>query len=327
MRRAQRLAVFVVDAEERHVERVARIGEVVRVAAEVAQLQLGRHHQPHVAVAFEDVGRVFGAVVERDHLDDVAGLLPAFFFQQPLLDLLNGLLAGHGPFGVRLGPFQRGIDFIGHVADFDELVGVVVFGAALFFERAGVEAVVEQVFAGSADGHDGFPTAVVVRHHQPVGRDERGRAARNAQRAQPGFPEPGRVGPEAVGLGEVVDGRIVERPHLAVVEAPGPHRVERGDHPRRKRRLGHGGRWRRRCRSGRRFRGRGGLAGGTSDEQCQTQRQQHAQGRFHGIPLPFKVRFKNSDFQAFPRTTHWNLSPFGNIFKPCMENVRKWRNW
>jgi hypothetical protein len=67
VRRAQRLPVLV-DAEERHVEVVARIGEVVRVAAVEGDLLLGHHHQAHVVVALEAVERVAPALVEAHHL-------------------------------------------------------------------------------------------------------------------------------------------------------------------------------------------------------------------------------------------------------------------
>src|SRR3989475_709251 len=67
--------------------------------------------------------------------------------------------------------------------------------------------------------------AVVVRQDEPVRGDERGRAVgREAERAEPGSRQPGRVRPEAVGLLEVVEWRGVEGPHLPRVEAPGAER-------------------------------------------------------------------------------------------------------
>src|SRR2546427_6922945 len=67
--------------------------------------------------------------------------------------------------------------------------------------------------------------AVVVRQDEPVRGDERGRAVgREAERAEPGARQPGRVGPEGVGLLEVVERRVVEGPHLPGIEAPGAHR-------------------------------------------------------------------------------------------------------
>ncbi len=62
----QRLAVGVVYPVEGHVEVVARVGEVVGIAAEEPDLQLRRHDHPQVGVAPEDVGRVPGSIPERD---------------------------------------------------------------------------------------------------------------------------------------------------------------------------------------------------------------------------------------------------------------------
>ena len=117
MVRAERLAVVVVDAQEREVERVARVGEVVGVAAEEAEGLLGRHHEADVGVAPERVGRVAPAVVERDELDDEARVLA------PEAGQHAGLGGRGGGVGVEAAVDQAE-HLVGHVLDGDELVHV-----------------------------------------------------------------------------------------------------------------------------------------------------------------------------------------------------------
>ena len=69
-----RFAVFV-DAEEADVQIVARILEIVRIAAEKGDLLLRREDQPHVGVVFVRVEVIQPALVERDHVAPQAGLV------------------------------------------------------------------------------------------------------------------------------------------------------------------------------------------------------------------------------------------------------------
>ena len=73
-----RLAVLV-HAEERHVEVVARIREVVGIAAEERDLLLGREDQPDVGVFLVAIQPVLAALVERHDVGPQAGLVEAFF--------------------------------------------------------------------------------------------------------------------------------------------------------------------------------------------------------------------------------------------------------
>jgi hypothetical protein len=61
----QRLAVLV-DAEKRHIDVIARVGEVIRVAAEEGCLLLGRKDEANICVCLVLVEPVLAAVVERD---------------------------------------------------------------------------------------------------------------------------------------------------------------------------------------------------------------------------------------------------------------------
>ena len=224
----QRVVVFI-DPQEAEVEGVARVGEVVRVSAEVSDGEFGRHHQAHIGVAPEDVGRVTPTVVERDHLDFDAGVLTPELLGDARRDLLFGCGAGLRA-GLRfVDALQGGVHFTGHVADGDEPVGLEVLDGALIGEGCRVEAIVQKALAVEGHGGDMLPRAVMVGQHKPVGGNEGGRAAGDAQRSQPGAAEPHGIRCDAVRLLQVVDGRILEGPHAPVVEATGSHRVEAGD--------------------------------------------------------------------------------------------------
>ena len=59
-----RLAVLI-DAEDRHVEVVAGIGEVVRIAAKEGHLLLGRKDEADIGVLLVAIEPVFATLVER----------------------------------------------------------------------------------------------------------------------------------------------------------------------------------------------------------------------------------------------------------------------
>ena len=69
---AHRNAVLV-GAEEREVEVVARIGEVVGIAAEERHLLLGREDEADVGVLLVAIEPVLRALVERDDVGAQAG--------------------------------------------------------------------------------------------------------------------------------------------------------------------------------------------------------------------------------------------------------------
>ncbi len=150
---------------------------------------------------------------------------------------------------------RRRVNLIGDLLDGDQLVEKQAGTAGLVLARAGVEAVGVVVLPFGRHVSDAAPGAVVIGHHQPVRRDERGRAAAAvAQRGEPHVLEPLGRGAEVVALAQVVERRVIERPHLAQPgRFDGLHAAEQG------RRLGF-----RRSRGGR-FgfrRGRGRHLGG-----------------------------------------------------------------
>ena len=211
----RRLAVLV-DAEERHVHVVPRIREVVGVAAEAGRVGLRHEHQAGLGPAVEPVQLVLAAVVHGDHFAVRArrALLAA------VLEVTRRRNRGSRPRRTAVAPRRHRAVHAGRdVADLDQLVHAEVRADALVGAGRRVEAVGEEVLAGLRHGVGAAAGAVMVRHDQPVGRHERGRAARNADRRQAGVVEPALRRVEVVTLGPVVEGRRVERPHLAGLEA------------------------------------------------------------------------------------------------------------
>jgi hypothetical protein len=66
--------VVLVDAEERDVEVVARIREVVVIAAKKSDLLFGREDNAEVGILLEPIQPVLPAVVERDDVAPEPGL-------------------------------------------------------------------------------------------------------------------------------------------------------------------------------------------------------------------------------------------------------------
>ncbi len=137
--RLDRFAVLV-DAEEADVEVVARIFEVVGIAAEIGDLLLRREDQPHVGVSLVAVELVQPAAVERDDVAAESGLLERLLF-----DVDHGgppQLFGLGRVGGRL---DRGVDPLGDVLDAHQHVELRVGALQFLVAGAGVEAGVQQV--------------------------------------------------------------------------------------------------------------------------------------------------------------------------------------
>ena len=105
VRALDRLAIFV-NAKKGHVEVVARIGEIIRVAAEERGLALRREDQPHIGVFLVAVKPVFAAMIERNDV----GAQPGFLLTLPL-DLRDVGLAGIQSFLIA----HARLDGAGHV--------------------------------------------------------------------------------------------------------------------------------------------------------------------------------------------------------------------
>src|ERR1039458_7134597 len=75
----QRLAV-VVNAEERHVQVVARISEVIRISAVESGLLFRRKDQAHIGVSLVLVKPVLATLIEREYVGAKSGLVLAILF-------------------------------------------------------------------------------------------------------------------------------------------------------------------------------------------------------------------------------------------------------
>ena len=127
------LAVLI-HAEQREIQIVAGIGEVVGIAAEERDLLLRREDDPHIRVFLVAIQPVFPALIQRDHVGAEAGLLQAF-----ALDGGDRVLA-LGEFLLRVARSLEGIlHASGHVLHGDQDVHFQVGRLHFFFRCARVE--------------------------------------------------------------------------------------------------------------------------------------------------------------------------------------------
>ena len=120
------LAVLV-GAEEADVEVVAGILEVVGIAAEEGDVELGREDEPDVGVLLVRVEVVLPALIERDHVAAQAGLVVRFLLDRapspPRRATRRGVVV-HARLDRRVHP-------VGHVLDRDQHVQLEVGGLHL----------------------------------------------------------------------------------------------------------------------------------------------------------------------------------------------------
>ncbi len=210
-----RLAVFV-GPKEADIQIVARVFEIVGVAAEKRDLLFRREDEPHVGVFLITVQVISAAVIERNHVAAQPGGVERFF-----LDRVH-----HGPprvFG-RLGSqagLDRGCHSIGHVPDADQDVQFQVEAFDFLGPGLGLKALLQVIVLGAGKLLQRVGAHVVVGHHQPLGRDERpGAAAVEADRSLLQVVEPGVGRVEVIGLTEQVARRLIEQPHAFVAPRP-----------------------------------------------------------------------------------------------------------
>ena len=169
VRRLGRLAVLV-GAEERDVEIVAGILEVIGIAAEERDGKFRRKHQPDVVILFVFVEVVHRARVQRHHVaaNVAAG---ALLLQRSHRFALR--LAGIGGRHARLRRAVHLRGHIGNVLEHHELhartLGFVSLGR-------GIEAIFHVVLAAGRQIVDTLLRNVMIGKDESVGRDERRRA-------------------------------------------------------------------------------------------------------------------------------------------------------
>src|ERR1044071_218242 len=216
------LAVLV-RAEEADVEVVARILEVVGVAAEERDRHLGREDEADVGVALVAIEVVLAALVERDDVAAQAALL-----RRLLLNRIHDRAAG----ALRIGCGHVGLDgcfpALGDVLDALQDVELEVDALHFFFRRLGVVAGGDVVVLRGGDFLQAVEPDMVVRQDQAVrGYERAGAAIVEADRRLLQMIEPRLRRLEAVALLEQLPRRMVEEPHPLVGEER--HREEESD--------------------------------------------------------------------------------------------------
>ena len=157
-------------------------------------------------------------IYEKDSISDQTK-----FENSKLTDIESSRRSGVGLTLIKNGCL--GYAYTRNLIDRDQLVGVEALDRPLILDGRGVEAVVQKILSGAARSADGAPHTVVVGRDETVGRHERSRASGYAQHRQTGPLEPRVIGVEAISVREVLVRRILERPHLPIVEPSGALRV------------------------------------------------------------------------------------------------------
>src|SRR6185295_12819864 len=208
---------ILVRAQHRHVEAPARELEVVRVAAELRDAVLGREHEAHVVVALVLVQPVLPALVEVHRIAlQRAGLLVLLArLLARLLELGERLLARVvGALVVEA--FRRRVHLRRDVLVRDEHIGDLLLAANLLLAALGEKAIVAQALVLGRMLIETAPRAMEIREDQPVRRNERGGAVRQADRREPYLVEPRGREVYAVALLHERGRRVVKRPHAFI---------------------------------------------------------------------------------------------------------------
>ena len=209
-RALDRTAVLI-GAQEAGIEGVAREVEIVRVPTEEGRLVLGGEHQPDVVIAAEFVQGVPAAAVEADDL--------AVEFRIGGAGLgLDGIGLGRagGVEGRAFKACARAQHPVGHIDDVDQHLGGLARATLLFLAVGGQEAVLHIVLLGRGQLLHAADDTVPVGQDQALIRNERGRAALDADGGVADPVQPGLVDPGVVFVVHRLHREIVERPHAFV---------------------------------------------------------------------------------------------------------------
>src|SRR5690606_34673543 len=184
-----------------------------------------------VVVALVLVQEVLAALVKRDRLarkrTGPAILLRCggAFRLEPTQRALAGLVR------LRIGePSRRGVHFRGDILDVDQHGQDLAAAAQLLIAQGRDEALAQIALAAARQVGEASRDAVMVGEHEPLGRDERARAACLVARNGALYtPEPGGVDVDAVLLFDGVAWKVLERPHAFVRGGGKRHRQQRGE--------------------------------------------------------------------------------------------------
>ena len=151
-----------VHPQQRRVEIISRVSEVVRIATEVRDDFLRRPHESHVVESAIRVERVDAAGIKRDYLTGETGALSA------LTLYLTGDSCSLRRQLSRIGGRQRGLDTLRHVLDRLEHVHAHLGAFLLVFTAARDETFSNRIIAGRRRLEDAIADAVVIRHHESI---------------------------------------------------------------------------------------------------------------------------------------------------------------
>ncbi len=157
-----RNAVFV-SAEERDVQVVARILEVVRIAAEKGDIELRREHQPHVGVLLVAIEMILAAVVKRDHIAAQPGTVERFLFNRIDGRAPRSLSRARGHLGL-----DRRVDARGDILHRVQHVQFEIRASRFVSARGRLEAQVDVVLLPRAQFLNAIGAHVLVGQHQAV---------------------------------------------------------------------------------------------------------------------------------------------------------------
>ncbi len=163
---------ILIHAEQREIQVVARVCEVVGIAAEERDLLLRRKNNPHIGVLLVAIQPVFPALIQRHHVGAEAGLLQAL--------ALNGgdhvLALGEFLLGVAC-PLQGVLDARRHVFHRDQNVHFQIGRLDFFRGGACVETRLDVVVFRRRILLQLSQRDVVVGQQQARRTDERSRSA------------------------------------------------------------------------------------------------------------------------------------------------------
>ena len=206
-----RLAVLI-RPEKSHVQAVARIHEIIRIAAEGRRRRFRREHEADVGVLAVPVEMIEAAGVQHHHVAALAGVLRVASLLDP----------GHRRLAllVRLGrgrSLDRRLHLGRHVLDGQQHVDLEIRTSALVLLRRSPEAVLHEVRLRRGELLDAVARHVVVGEDQALRRNERPRAAVvETHRTQAQALEKSIGHLEAIALLDTLLGKLVHQPNAVV---------------------------------------------------------------------------------------------------------------
>ena len=203
---------ILVNPEETNIQIVARVLEIVRIAAIERDLLFGSENQPHISVFLEPVKLVGSSLVEGN---DIAA--QPRFIERFLLDGgLHRAAGGESVLRVHLG-FDRGIHSFRDIFDADQHVQLEIKTPFFFLGCARVKTFAHVIMIFITEFLQRVRAHMVVRHDQSRWRNERARPSAIETHGRPlNVIEPLVGGVKTVLFLELTARRVIEKPHAFV---------------------------------------------------------------------------------------------------------------